>query len=257
MGLMGAIAGLGSGIVNSILAKRNTDLANKEGRRLAEYQYSKDLEAWNRQNVYNSPEAQMKRFRDAGLNPALIYSQGNSGNATNLPKYSAPTASFNYRSPIDPMAIMNAYQSWNMGQEQYKTTRSKRYVADEEASWIADFLSKRSVQQGVNIDASSWLSAYNQTRNKMQLLEFANLPETIRQRLALGEWNIANANLGAQLKSSSIQQILANMESMSYRNKLTESQNVGQTIMNKFIESQQFIDILSKVLGMGLKFVPK
>ena len=36
-----------------------------------------NLELWNLTNQYNSPEAQMKRFQDAGLNPNLIYSQQN------------------------------------------------------------------------------------------------------------------------------------------------------------------------------------
>lgn len=33
------------------------------------------------QNEYNSPAAQMQRWQEAGLNPNLIYGQGNSGNA--------------------------------------------------------------------------------------------------------------------------------------------------------------------------------
>lgn len=32
------------------------------------------------QNAYNSPRSQMARYQAAGLNPALIYSQGNAGN---------------------------------------------------------------------------------------------------------------------------------------------------------------------------------
>lgn len=32
------------------------------------------------QNAYNTPSAQMQRFRDAGLNPNLVYTQGSSGN---------------------------------------------------------------------------------------------------------------------------------------------------------------------------------
>lgn len=43
-----------------------------------------DLDMWNRQNQFNSPEAQMQRFKDAGLNPNLIYGQGNPGNAQGL-----------------------------------------------------------------------------------------------------------------------------------------------------------------------------
>lgn len=32
------------------------------------------------QNAYNDPASQMQRYRDAGLNPNLVYSQGNPGN---------------------------------------------------------------------------------------------------------------------------------------------------------------------------------
>lgn len=39
----------------------------------------------NYQNRYNSPKEQMARFREAGLNPNLIYTQGNSGNMTTQP----------------------------------------------------------------------------------------------------------------------------------------------------------------------------
>lgn len=36
----------------------------------------------NAQNRYNSPAAQMERYRKAGLNPNLVYTQGTSGNWT-------------------------------------------------------------------------------------------------------------------------------------------------------------------------------
>ena len=39
---------------------------------------------WNKQNEYNTPAAQIQRMRDAGLNPALMYSQGNVGNAESV-----------------------------------------------------------------------------------------------------------------------------------------------------------------------------
>lgn len=64
---------------------------NEANRQLAEYQWNKNLEMWYLQNQYNSPASQMQRYKDAGLNPNLIYGQGSSGNATSLPKYNAPT----------------------------------------------------------------------------------------------------------------------------------------------------------------------
>lgn len=58
---------------------------NKKNRQFSENMYNRqkadNREFWNIQNDYNSPQAQMKRFQDAGLNPHLIYGQGNPGNA--------------------------------------------------------------------------------------------------------------------------------------------------------------------------------
>jgi len=44
-----------------------------------------NIEFWNMNNAYNTPAAQMGRFKDAGLNPNLIYGQGNSGNSAPIP----------------------------------------------------------------------------------------------------------------------------------------------------------------------------
>lgn len=64
-------------------------------RKLAEYAYSKDLEMWNRQNAYNAPIMQMQRLAEAGLNPNMMYGTGQSANqAKEMPRYNAPTASF-------------------------------------------------------------------------------------------------------------------------------------------------------------------
>lgn len=43
-----------------------------------------DWDMWNHMNQYNSPAAQMQRFKEAGLNPHLIYGKGTPGNATPL-----------------------------------------------------------------------------------------------------------------------------------------------------------------------------
>lgn len=70
--------------------------ANKRGVEYAREAYAlqrKDaLEFWNMQNFYNSPAEQMKRFKDAGLNPNLIYGQGNPGNASapDVPQFRPP-----------------------------------------------------------------------------------------------------------------------------------------------------------------------
>jgi hypothetical protein len=63
---------------------------NKKAREHQEYMYDK-------QNAYNTPAMQMQRFKQAGLNPHLIYGQGNSGNAGSPPPLTtqeAPKSNF-------------------------------------------------------------------------------------------------------------------------------------------------------------------
>lgn len=44
---------------------------------LAKLQNQWNLDQWNRENEYNTPAAQMARYRSAGLNPDLMYGQSN------------------------------------------------------------------------------------------------------------------------------------------------------------------------------------
>ena len=52
---------------------------------------------WEKQNAYNNPASQMQRFKDAGLNPNLMFSQGESGNASEMPKYNQTGTDFSKR----------------------------------------------------------------------------------------------------------------------------------------------------------------
>lgn len=65
--------------------------ANKD---LAKYGYDQSRAQWARENAYNTPEQQMARFKEAGLNPNLIYGQGDAGNASSMQAYQSPTADY-------------------------------------------------------------------------------------------------------------------------------------------------------------------
>lgn len=88
--LSAGIGALGS-VFGSLFGKKSQDDTNKANMELAEYQYSKNLEMWNRQNEYNTPANQVKRIKAAGLNPALLYGSGSVANtASSAPSYQAP-----------------------------------------------------------------------------------------------------------------------------------------------------------------------
>lgn len=85
---------------------------NKATREWNEKMYARqkadNLEFWNMQNSFNSPQAQMARFQEAGLNPNLMYGQGTNGNASSL---SAPSAMpYKPNAPdFSPESVVNEY----------------------------------------------------------------------------------------------------------------------------------------------------
>lgn len=89
-GGVGAVGNLVSGILSGNKNIKAIEAANKANKELADYQYGLNLDMWNRQNEYNSPVQQIQRLKEAGLNPNLMYSQGDVGNAGSAPSYDAP-----------------------------------------------------------------------------------------------------------------------------------------------------------------------
>lgn len=83
-----AAAGAIAGTLGSVPAIVQTAWENRQQRRFAremyQRQYDDNLTLWHLQNQYNSPQAQMNRFQEAGLNKNLVYSQGNPGNASGI-----------------------------------------------------------------------------------------------------------------------------------------------------------------------------
>ena len=71
----GAVVGAAASGLGAIGANRRARKAQKRA-----HQYNKDM--FDYMNTYNTPVKQMERLKDAGLNPALMYGQGTTGNAT-------------------------------------------------------------------------------------------------------------------------------------------------------------------------------
>lgn len=86
--MLGAIFGTAASIAGNLASNNNIDKQIAEQRRenqanrdwnlnLAKMQNSWNIDQWNRENAYNSPSSQMTRYKQAGLNPDLIYGQQN------------------------------------------------------------------------------------------------------------------------------------------------------------------------------------
>lgn len=78
---LAAILGAAGAAINAFSTSANNDANIEYQKWLYERQKTDNLAFWDKQNAYNTPQAQMQRFTQAGLNPNLIYGQGNGGNA--------------------------------------------------------------------------------------------------------------------------------------------------------------------------------
>lgn len=84
LGSLGTIAGtVGGGLLagpagavvgGSVLGALGTSYSQDY---LSRQEMKRNIALWNMQNAYNTPAEQMKRFKEAGLNPNLIYGQTN------------------------------------------------------------------------------------------------------------------------------------------------------------------------------------
>lgn len=136
--LLNSIGQVWSQRIASKTAERNTDLTNQANRELAEYQYQKNLENWHMQNAYNTPEAQMKRFKDAGLNPNLIYGQGNAGNASEIKGYQAPRMEYNYKPSFDPLNVISAFQNFQLQRAQIDNVKADTELKSANAQYRSE-----------------------------------------------------------------------------------------------------------------------
>jgi len=86
-----AAMGVAEDIANPVMQHLQNVKNRKFAREMYNTQRKDSLADWATQNAYNSPKAQMERFKEAGLNPHLIYGQTNQ--AAPIRTSSAPAAS--------------------------------------------------------------------------------------------------------------------------------------------------------------------
>lgn len=162
--LSGAASLVGAGIQGHEQRKAIRE-QGKQNMELAKYQYDKNLEMWNLQNQYNAPAAQMQRFRDAGLNPNLIYSQGSSGNASGMPEFHAPQATLDTSKADAINNVTNAVTNTISQLLSLKQQENQNRLLDEQvrAQKLAN------VKSGIE---NSYMDSYLSQRNEYQRMMY-------------------------------------------------------------------------------------
>lgn len=152
----GNLLGAGASLVGSLFGKESSDNANEANiqiaretnalqERMFNQQLQWNLDQWNRNNAYNTPANQVKRFREAGLNPYLMMQGGagvgqSSGPAAgaNVPQLHTPQIQ-----PYDPSSSFSA--AGNMiGQISMQKAQVRNVDADTQGKLI-DNMTKNAI----------------------------------------------------------------------------------------------------------------
>lgn len=128
MSILNTGASVLGGLLGAFSTGRNIKKQAQYNRELADRQYGHQLDMWNKMNAYNAPTKQMERFKDAGLNPHLIYGQGNAGNASTLPQYQEQAPDFSSRRLPDPSGMIATYNQLQLAKENALIARAQRDI---------------------------------------------------------------------------------------------------------------------------------
>lgn len=121
-----AAADMTSQLVQNRANRRAAERANAYDRESADIAYGRELELMKYQNDFNSPAAQMQRFKDAGLNPNLVYGQGSPGNTApaspQVPRQAPAKAA---QVSIQAPNVMQMIQQWELIKAQTELIKEK------------------------------------------------------------------------------------------------------------------------------------
>lgn len=132
-----AAGGLAMSGVNAASTGRTNRKTRKWNEHMYSKQYADNIALWNMQNEYNSPEQQMARLKKAGLNPNLVYGDGNAGAVSRSAPSGADVKPWNPDTPLVdpglPGQVMSTYYNTQQQIETINNLKKQSAVIDQEA----------------------------------------------------------------------------------------------------------------------------
>ncbi|UDN67597.1 DNA pilot protein [robinz microvirus RP_65] len=251
---------LGSGI-NAWLTGKTNRKQMKFNEKMY-YQHRKDsLADWYMMNQYNSPQAQMQRFKDANLNPNLIYGQMSDGAVMRSPE----PKSANLEAPqVDLSGVSNAVsQYYDVQAKQAQTNNLQKALetADEQIKLI-QAQTAQSLAQGKAISVGTDRAAFDLAIQKSLqplTLEGAQLSVN-RQKADIAKTQVdtaftTNQDIRAAVSNAkSIEEATARIRTMALQNANTQAEkaNIEQRTKN-LAQDERIKKFDEEMLARGLR----
>lgn len=261
--------GAGASLLSQGFNALSTSGANRASedfqRSMYERQRKDALTDWDKQNQYNSPLATMERFKDAGLNPNLIYGQGTQAST---PVRTASPGSYRAEAPkLDLGDALSAFvkvmldQTQISNQEKLLELREKelqmknlKFDIDEQTKFTTIESREQALrnlrQQHTNMDESNaraWIAqGLDKNRTEAQIALMNLEGKAKEQGIRQSEQYIENLKAQRRLTDKQVSQVDALIQNL-YRsgsiqdfqiqlNKLYIERKVSEKIFDKVID---------------------
>lgn len=198
----GSIASAGAGLLGNIIGgisqrKANqmnlkiNQMNNEFNERMMREQMAWQEDMWNKQNAYNTPLAMKQRYREAGLNPGLMFSgAGAAGVAGSVGNASAASAAGNAQmQPFRP-DMTSLTQGLQSIDDFYFRKRNQEYI-NEGLEWDNAFkrasFADRLAELRTNINSGALRNEFQKMLNDTTRLTFDSNIKAIKERNAREE----------------------------------------------------------------------
>lgn len=184
--IIGGAAALAGGLAGGLFNRKSQSSANKVNIQLAREQQQFEERMVQQQNEYNSPVNQMKRFAEAGLNPNLVYTQGNPGNQTSVPSYqraNVQPAQFNFQQDM-AAAVSQVYNNLQA------TAQIRKLNAEASGQEIDNMVKFGSWENQMKFDNSRYTALDEFYRNPEYFLKNKGL----QNDLLNAQYNLTSSN---------------------------------------------------------------
>nr|QJI53654.1 MAG: DNA pilot protein [Cressdnaviricota sp.] len=247
-----AILGQGTNMV--VQGKLNRKNRKWQDQRYAQ-QRAHNLADWNMNNEYNSPAAQMRRFKEAGLNPNLIY-----GKMDNTSSQSVQTAKYEPlpdKAPqVDTSQIQNAgmmyAQARNMAATNKNLEKQNQVLDAEIKAKEAQTLATLAGVDMTKFDLKFKQDLY-QTNADMARSTLEKIRADIAQTAANTKFTIDQNERAAALQKPTLEQAIQQVLNMKAGKALTDAQKkkVDQEVKN-LVENHSILAEQAKLWKQGI-----
>jgi len=235
---LSAIIGGGSTLVNAASSLFTNSANKKNALEFYNRQRTDALADWNMQNLYNSPKAQMQRYKEAGLSPHLIYGQQTNSPAVrsssaDTPKYVAPQMDNNLMQiPLMKIQMENMQKQGKLLDAQAVKTNSDTDWRNLNTEFLRDTYGYK--MEGMNVSNLLKGSQYRKTEE-----EITKTQGQIRLQKQQAQNIIANTNLSIERKAQVSQMI---------QNLITQNALLGEKVKTEQYQNE----IQQKIQSFGV-----